>query len=548
MSEKILLSVPDQSRADGPADLGPQGPEPLLVPLERLEERICELAAHLAAGTCRFLQLVAEFDAREGWATWDLPSCAAWLAWKCQVAPGTAREQVRVARALGGLPIITAEFAAGRMSYAKVRALTRIATAATEADLAEVAGPMTAAQCERFAAAHRKASDAEELASWAARRVSVHVAEDGSMTISAKLPAADGAVVLQALRAAAGDCEHPHRRRDDTADDPRPAEQSRRDAATCRASLADALVQVAGTYLTGKIAAAGNPDIYQVIVHVGPEALTTGPDGSDPATGRRGVSAETRELAPAATSAPSRPPTQPPPALADVSAETHPANPVRCHLDDGPALSPAAAQALACHATISWMLHDHDGTLLDVGRRHRLATPALRRAVRERDKSRCQYPGCNSRRTDIHHIIAWAKGGKTRLRDLILLCEAHHVIVHALGYLITPASSGFAFTRPDGQPVPSAPALPGSDGDLARCHDADITTHTIVPAGLGDKLDLDLAIWACYANARIAAEQASHQEDYEQPELAAGTVPQPHGSSRPLPCLGFGRGSVSVSL
>ena len=89
----------------------------------------------------------------------------------------------------------------------------------------------------------------------------------------------------------------------------------------------------------------------------------------------------------------------------------HPAHPRRCHLDDGPAISPAAARAIACHATVSWMLHDHDGTLLDAGRRHRRATPALRRAVRERDKSRCQYPGCHSRRTDIHHIIPWANGG-----------------------------------------------------------------------------------------------------------------------------------------
>ena len=142
-----------------------------LVPLGRLEERICELAGHLAAGTCRFLRLVAEFDARRGWACWDLPSCAAWLAWKCQVAPGTAREQVRVARALAGLPVICGQFAAGRMSYAKVRALTRIATGATEAGLAEITGPMTAAQCERFAAAHRTASDAADVANRAARRV-----------------------------------------------------------------------------------------------------------------------------------------------------------------------------------------------------------------------------------------------------------------------------------------------------------------------------------------------------------------------------------------
>src|SRR5215472_7538816 len=116
----------------GPADV------PRAMPTEHLEARICELAGHLTAATCQFLSLVADFDARRGWASWEMPSCAAWLSWKCQIAPGTAREQVRVARALGGFPLITAEFAAGRLSYAKVRALTRIATPATEAGLAEI--------------------------------------------------------------------------------------------------------------------------------------------------------------------------------------------------------------------------------------------------------------------------------------------------------------------------------------------------------------------------------------------------------------------------
>src|SRR5260370_34562668 len=117
MSETCALSVTDYRPADSPADLGPGGlldPDAPLVSLERLEERICELAGHLAAGTCRFLQLVAEFDARRGWAGWDLPSCAALPAWRCQVAPGTARGQVRVARALGGPPVICSEFAARR--------------------------------------------------------------------------------------------------------------------------------------------------------------------------------------------------------------------------------------------------------------------------------------------------------------------------------------------------------------------------------------------------------------------------------------------------
>src|SRR5579863_2822163 len=53
------------------------------VPLERVEAEICELAGHLAAATCRFLVLLGDFDARRGWASWEMTSCAAWLSWMC---------------------------------------------------------------------------------------------------------------------------------------------------------------------------------------------------------------------------------------------------------------------------------------------------------------------------------------------------------------------------------------------------------------------------------------------------------------------------------
>src|ERR1700748_1606584 len=119
-----------------PADVAASPAEPRRVPLERVEAQICELAGHLAAATCRFLVLLADFDARRGWASWEMGSCAQWLSWKCQMSSGTAREHVRVARALRDLPVIRARFAAGRLSYAKVRALTRIAAPATEAGLA----------------------------------------------------------------------------------------------------------------------------------------------------------------------------------------------------------------------------------------------------------------------------------------------------------------------------------------------------------------------------------------------------------------------------
>jgi hypothetical protein len=161
------------------------------------------------------------------------------------------------------------------------------------------------------------------------------------------------------------------------------------------------------------------------------------------------------------------------------------------------------------------MLHDHDGNVLDVGRRQRRPPPALRRAVRERDHYRCQAPGCQSRRTDIHHIQPWARGGKTRLRDLILLCEAHHMIVHAFGYIITVAGDGtFIFAKPDGTIMPAGPQLPETHGHVARQHAADITPDTIIPSGLADKFDLDITAWAYFANARVAEErrQALEQE------------------------------------
>ena len=138
-----MFDTPQPGAGPGAIVSGPGDDESAVVPLERLEAQLCELAGHLAAATCRFLVLLGDFDARRGWADWEMSSCAAWLSWKCQMSSGTAREHVRVARALRDLPVIRGEFAAGRLSYAKVRALTRIATPENEQGLAEIAGPMT---------------------------------------------------------------------------------------------------------------------------------------------------------------------------------------------------------------------------------------------------------------------------------------------------------------------------------------------------------------------------------------------------------------------
>src|SRR5690348_13970976 len=199
------VSVSASASVSPPSDVAASPAGPPAVPLERLEAQLCERAGHLAAATCRFLVLLADFDARRGWASWQMTSCAAWLSWKCQLSPGTAREHVRVARALPGLPVIRARFAAAALSYAKVRALTRIATPATEAGLAELAGPMTANQLERFARAHRQVRAADDAEARVRRRLAWRFEEDGSLSGTFRLPPLQGAVLLKALRAACAD-------------------------------------------------------------------------------------------------------------------------------------------------------------------------------------------------------------------------------------------------------------------------------------------------------------------------------------------------------
>jgi hypothetical protein len=433
--------------------------------LESLETQICELAGHLAAATCRFLVLLAEFDARQGWASWDMPSCAAWLSWKCQMGSSTAREHVRVARALESLPAIRAEFAAGRMSYSKVRALTRIADPDTDTDLAEMAGPMTANQLDRFARAHRTVTRAQAEQGRLTRRLTWRFAEDGSLTLTAHLPPEDGAAVLTALRAVVKDTALQASAPSDGApsdgapSDGAPAEAHPAwDPAATRATstrLADALVEIAESYLAGRAKDAKDADAYQVVVHADPAALA----------GQEGA---------------------------------------RCHIEDGPAISPDALQQVMCNAVLRWMSHDDRGNVLNVGRRRREPTPALRCALRERDKCRCRFPGCHRRATQAHHIRWWMDGGVTSLDNLISLCRYHHTLIHRCGYGIAVRGPGvFTFLRPDGKPIPDSPPLPDPDGQLSDAHDAEITPATIVPPWYGERLNLDYAISVLFNNMEV---------------------------------------------
>ncbi|MDH3508703.1 MAG: 13E12 repeat family protein, partial [Gammaproteobacteria bacterium] len=174
--------------------------------LESLEAEITELWGHINAAECRFLELVAEFDRREGYVWHGLASTAQWLNWQCGIGAVAARERVRTGRALEALPSIRTAFREGRLSYSKVRALTRVATAENESLLLEIALDGTAQHVEKlvrqYARVRRWEDAARVQAQHRERYLDFYYDEDGSLIIKARLPSEVGALVRQSIQAA----------------------------------------------------------------------------------------------------------------------------------------------------------------------------------------------------------------------------------------------------------------------------------------------------------------------------------------------------------
>jgi hypothetical protein len=174
--------------------------------IERLGDRIAEIAAHLHAATYQLLTLLREFDEREGWSGGGFLSCAHWLSWRTGIGAGAAREKVRVARALAALPNVGDAMRRGRLSFAKVRAITRVATPENEAQLLEVACTATAAQLEKIVRAWRRVDRLEELEQeqdrHAQRHLNIFIDDDGSYVVRGRLDPEVGAVLMRAMEAA----------------------------------------------------------------------------------------------------------------------------------------------------------------------------------------------------------------------------------------------------------------------------------------------------------------------------------------------------------
>jgi hypothetical protein len=418
---------------------------------ERMD-RVAVLFGEITAATREFLRAVAECDRHRDWAEEGFGSCAEWLAWRIGITRDTAGEKVRAARALESLPLISEAMARGRISFSKVRALTRAATPENEAELLEYARACSAASLERLVRGWKTLGRVDEARAERLRHrlrsFSVFPNNEGMYVVKGVVTPEVGALLQRAIEAA-GDALFSASAADD-GERPEPA-QLRADALALVAERAlaagfggrEGSGEGAGDEAGGASAPVSGSRAarYQVVLHVEPESL--------------------REHG----------------------------EPGMCELEDGSRLSAESARRLACDAGVAVVARGEAGGAaggqtaaqgapgaagpagaacrcgrsLGLGRKTRTVPPAVRRSLEARDRG-CRFPGCRLRFTDAHHIVHWADGGETGLHNLILLCARHHRAVHEGGYRVCTDRDGVAvFFGTNGRVIAEAPPMPELD-------------------------------------------------------------------------------------
>lgn len=455
--------------------LSPEAEELAALPTDRLADRIREFSAHLAAGEYRWLVLIAEFVRRDAHAPGGFHSPAHWLSWSCGLAPSAARERIRVAMALGDLPLVSEAFSTGQLSYSKVRALTRIADTDSEPELCELAKQTTAGQLEIIVRAwrrHHRDNDLDRARTQHDKRqISWRSDDDGCLV---------GNFCIQPEHAPGFEAtietflpDPPPRDRDDL--DTRPP--------TLRQRRADAFVAA----LDAAAGERNRPGAERVlaVIEVEAEVLADDTDGT-------------------------------------------------CQIQGGPALAAETARRLTCDARTMEIQTDANGEVVSQTKPTATIPRSTRRAIARRDQGRCRFPGCDrTRLVEAHHLVHRAHGGTHDLANLATLCRYHHHLVHEGGFAISTPDGGtsFVFHRPDGTPVSCPASPPGCPQQLLATTTSDgpaINPRTM-RGGTGERLDLDLTMWALLGNRRVRARRRARRASAEAPATERhGAAPPEH--------------------
>jgi hypothetical protein len=352
--------------------------------------------------------------------------------------------------------------------------MTRIANRDNEAYLLMMAQHGTAFHIEGLVGKYRRCErlrDSQSANRQQALREVWHTYDhDGSLVFHGRLPPEQGALVLKALEMAVQRAD-------------REVSVEARPRSSYPTFMADAMVELAESYLEHGCESSSTADRYQVMVHVAAETLKSGGEeiSAETSTGAaraEGISAETSAL-----------------------FQTH-----FSYLEDGPSVSAETSRRISCDASIIRILEDEKGEPLSIGRKSRVIPPAIQRALKARDDG-CRFPGCTHKHfVDRHHIKHWADGGETSMENLVQLCRFHHRLVHERGFGCERTSDGvIVFTNPIGSEITRSCCLPSIpiDSDIFVYMKKDLDGVELDPQACvskweGERMDWSLAVGHLY--------------------------------------------------
>lgn len=392
---KLCMAFIDGSNASSPS---PEKAIPTDAP--SIAKRLKRIGQNITSAQADQLEMLVRLDDLEGWKPSGARHCAAWMNMELGISHCLAWEYLRAGRKLRTLPITTALFRAGQLTWSKIRLLTRVADDENEAGLCHAALDASVSQLERICEDYRWQKDNNDANSdsdndrsmkqWEARSFTWGTASNGNTNIRLSLPPEYAQAFLKSI------------------------EQSlaQMDASECSASQrrADAAVLMAETSLQSAGREMAIADRYQVIVSV---------DAAD--------------LESAVSSRNSQETSESPESESELSSVTPPRK--RPTIAGAGPIASETARRIACDCSVSAILNA-EGEPVNIGQKSRVWPAAMARAIKARDKH-CQYPGCDqTRHLEIHHIQHWADGGSTSVENGACLCSAHHHLLHEGGYRI----------------------------------------------------------------------------------------------------------------
>lgn len=444
-----------------------------------LEGEVAEVMGVINAAHGRLVELMGRALDEELWKVWGIHSPGHWLGWQAGMSTGRAASVVKIAERRAELPTAVAALVAGELSVDSAIEVARRAPAAFEESITGFAKAATISQLQRSLSRYVYDDDTEKAKPKPReddRSVSMGTDRNG-WWLKGRLPADEGAVVEQAIRAARDDLY-----RQERAETP--------DGQLLGAvTWADGLLAVGEASLTVGEARFPGTDRYQVHLHLEPSL-----DPADPA----GV--------------------------------------LSLHLGG---VVPAAVRArLLCDASVR-PTYEADGIALSVGRRTRVISRRLRRAVEHRDGG-CRVPGCGrTSGLEIHHIVHWEHGGGTDTANLCALCRSHHRDHHhgLLGVAGNPDRTdpgderGLRFTDRWGHPLAPAgiPIAPGRSRTPTEAAAKVGLRPGAYRHPLGERLDLWSVSFSCTLSPRpgspAAGPGAGSSSDPREGGPPSGTSP-----------------------